>query len=97
MSAVPLNPGGHALDMTGWTQTHLARVEQALSQWVGHGAPAGLGDAMRYAVLDGGKRLRPALGKTGHGKHRQHPAQRHDDDGAATQHLREGLGFTHAG
>ena len=61
MSAVPLNPGGHALDMTGWTQTHLARVEQALSQWVGHGAPAGLGDAMRYAVLDGGKRLRPLL------------------------------------
>ena len=61
MSAVPLNPGGHALDMTVWTQTHLARVEQALSQWVGHGAPAGLGDAMRYAVLDGGKRLRPLL------------------------------------
>nr|WP_085942454.1 farnesyl diphosphate synthase [Acidovorax sp. NO-1] len=50
-----------SLDMTAWTQTRLSRVEQALSQWVGDGAPAGLGDAMRYAVLDGGKRLRPLL------------------------------------
>lgn len=48
-------------DLAPWSQSHLARVEQALSQWVGHGAPAGLGDAMRYAVLDGGKRLRPLL------------------------------------
>ncbi|MGN1056909.1 MAG: polyprenyl synthetase family protein [Comamonas sp.] len=39
----------------------LQRVEQALNQWVGLDAPAGLGDAMRYAVLDGGKRLRPLL------------------------------------
>ncbi len=38
-----------------------AQVEQALSQWVGVNAPANLGDAMRYAVLDGGKRLRPLL------------------------------------
>jgi geranylgeranyl pyrophosphate synthase len=29
--------------------------------WVGKDAPAGLGEAMRYAVLDGGKRLRPLL------------------------------------
>src|SRR5450830_1438464 len=29
--------------------------------WVGRDAPADLGDAMRYAVLDGGKRLRPLL------------------------------------
>ncbi|MCB1998660.1 MAG: polyprenyl synthetase family protein, partial [Rhodoferax sp.] len=29
--------------------------------WVHAEAPAGLGDAMRYAVLDGGKRLRPLL------------------------------------
>src|SRR6218665_929089 len=49
------------LDLGGWQQNHLAQVEQALSQWVGHGAPAGLGEAMRYAVLDGGKRLRPLL------------------------------------
>jgi farnesyl diphosphate synthase len=30
-------------------------------QWVPADAPAGLGEAMRYAVLDGGKRLRPLL------------------------------------
>ena len=39
----------------------LRRVEAALSQWVPADAPAGLGEAMRYAVLDGGKRLRPML------------------------------------
>jgi len=48
-------------DIAAWTQNHLLRVEQALSDWVGQGAPAGLGQAMRYAVLDGGKRLRPLL------------------------------------
>src|SRR3990167_528247 len=61
MSAVPTNFESQPLDMNLWSQNHLARVEQALSQWVGDGAPAGLGDAMRYAVLDGGKRLRPLL------------------------------------
>ena len=50
-----------AFDLAGWSQHHLDRVEQALGRWVGHGAPAGLGEAMRYAVLDGGKRLRPLL------------------------------------
>ena len=54
-------PSGSLFDVAPWSQNHLSRVEQALSQWVGHGAPAGLGDAMRYAVLDGGKRLRPLL------------------------------------
>ncbi|MDD2608677.1 MAG: polyprenyl synthetase family protein [Giesbergeria sp.] len=49
------------LDMAAWMQGHLLRVEAFLSDWVGHGAPAGLGQAMRYAVLDGGKRLRPLL------------------------------------
>ncbi|MDR2852294.1 MAG: polyprenyl synthetase family protein [Burkholderiaceae bacterium] len=39
----------------------LAQVEAALSRWVGVDAPVRLGDAMRYAVLDGGKRLRPML------------------------------------
>ena len=61
MSAVPVSPYTESLDMAGWSQNHLQRVEQALSQWVGTDAPAGLGDAMRYAVLDGGKRLRPLL------------------------------------
>ena len=48
-----------------WTESQLASIEQALSRWVASPdeapAPAGLGDAMRYAVLDGGKRLRPLL------------------------------------
>ena len=52
---------GQSFDLNAWSQAHLVAVEQALSHWVGLGAPAGLGDAMRYAVLDGGKRLRPLL------------------------------------
>ena len=51
MSAVPMNFESQPLDMNLWSQNHLARVEQALSQWVGDGAPAGLGDAMRYALI----------------------------------------------
>jgi farnesyl diphosphate synthase len=50
-----------AFDLGAWAGERLARVEQALSQWVVDDAPAGLGEAMRYAVLDGGKRLRPLL------------------------------------
>jgi farnesyl diphosphate synthase len=48
-------------DLPAWSADRLARVERALSDWVGADAPAGLGEAMRYAVLDGGKRLRPML------------------------------------
>ena len=48
-------------DLRRWGDERLARVESALSDWVVAEAPAGLGDAMRYAVLDGGKRLRPLL------------------------------------
>jgi farnesyl diphosphate synthase len=52
-----------------WMGERLQQVEQALSLWVtadapqglDHGAPAALVDAMRYSVLDGGKRLRPML------------------------------------
>ena len=44
-----------------WSAERLERVEQALSAWVPLQAPARLGEAMRYAVLDGGKRLRPLL------------------------------------
>ena len=48
-----------------WSEQQLGQIEQALTQWVAcpndAPAPAGLGDAMRYAVLDGGKRLRPLL------------------------------------
>jgi farnesyl diphosphate synthase len=50
-----------SFDLGAWSHHHLARVEQALSQWIAPDAPAGLGEAMRYAVLDGGKRLRPLL------------------------------------
>ncbi len=56
-------------DLVGWSARHLEEVERALERWVtadapcgvDHGAPAALVDAMRYAVLDGGKRLRPLL------------------------------------
>ena len=50
-----------AARLADWSDPHLARVEAALSRWVGIDAPEKLGDAMRYAVLDGGKRLRPLL------------------------------------
>ena len=50
-----------AFDMAQWSRVQLAAVEQALDAWVPQEAPAQLGEAMRYAVLDGGKRLRPLL------------------------------------
>jgi farnesyl diphosphate synthase len=53
-----------AVDMVafdGWARDELAAVEAALDAWVPVDAPAGLGEAMRYGVLDGGKRLRPLL------------------------------------
>jgi farnesyl diphosphate synthase len=50
-----------AADLDQWSHQGLVRVEDALSRWISPQAPAGLGEAMRYAVLDGGKRLRPLL------------------------------------
>ena len=50
-----------AADFEGWSSLQLAEVENALERWVPPDAPAGLGVAMRYGVLDGGKRLRPLL------------------------------------
>jgi len=50
-----------ATDFQAWMREELAAVEAALSAWVPADAPAGLGQAMRYGVLDGGKRLRPLL------------------------------------
>ncbi len=50
---------GHEFDL--WSQAQVAAVEAALERWVPSDAPAGLGQAMRYGVLDGGKRLRPLL------------------------------------
>ena len=56
---------GASFDLPGWSALQLERVEAALQNWVACPqtcpAPAGLGEAMRYAVLDGGKRLRPLL------------------------------------
>ena len=49
------------MDFTDWSRDQQARIEAALSDWVPAQAPAGLGQAMRYAVLGGGKRLRPLL------------------------------------
>ena len=56
-------------DLRVWSAARLHEVESALERWVtadapaglDHGAPAELVQAMRYAVLDGGKRLRPML------------------------------------
>ena len=58
-----------AFDLASWSAAQLDAVERALEIWVtadpplglDHGAPAALVEAMRYAVLDGGKRLRPLL------------------------------------
>ncbi len=55
MSGMP----GQAL--ADWSAAQLARTEAALSDWVGVDAPSDLGQAMRYAVQGGGKRLRPLL------------------------------------
>jgi farnesyl diphosphate synthase len=54
-------PLADAFDLPRWSAQRLQQVERALSTWVVADAPAGLGEAMRYAVLDGGKRLRPLL------------------------------------
>ena len=62
-----MSPAG--FDLPRWSTQALATVEKALSDWVAaggwvdaeHPAPAALIDAMRYSVLDGGKRLRPLL------------------------------------
>ena len=48
-------------DFDRWARSELDAVEAALDAWVPVDAPAGLGQAMRYGVLDGGKRLRPLL------------------------------------
>jgi farnesyl diphosphate synthase len=61
--------GSAAFNLSAWSALHLAQVESALERWVRAdaatdaegGAPVELIAAMRYAVLDGGKRLRPLL------------------------------------
>ncbi len=48
-------------DFEAWTLAAQRAVETALEAWVPVDAPSSLGVAMRYGVLDGGKRLRPLL------------------------------------
>ena len=55
--------------LASWSLSQLSLIEDALSRWVttdvlagqDWGAPLDLVQSMRYAVLDGGKRLRPLL------------------------------------
>jgi farnesyl diphosphate synthase len=69
MHAVVAPQAVAAFDLDRWSRERLDQVERALETWitadapqgVDHGAPAALVEAMRYAVLDGGKRLRPLL------------------------------------
>ncbi len=48
-------------EFDAWVRAEVDAVETALQAWVPENAPARLGIAMRYGVLDGGKRLRPLL------------------------------------
>jgi len=50
-------------DLAGWMQGHQARIESVLEQVLPARdmSPAKLHEAMRYAVLGGGKRIRPLL------------------------------------
>ncbi len=50
-------------DFSAWTQACQARIERVLADWLppAHIAPQRLHEAMRYAVLGGGKRVRPLL------------------------------------
>ena len=82
--------GATALDATAvpdfgldaWCSARLKQVEQSLERWVtadvphgvDHGAPAQLVEAMRYAVLDGGKRLRGGLPCGERGQWQRRPA-----------------------
>ena len=55
----PATPEPFGAQLESWR----ARMERALAQRLpeSHVAPARLHEAMRYSVLGGGKRLRPAL------------------------------------
>jgi farnesyl diphosphate synthase len=50
-------------DFSAWVQGCQTRMESVLAAWLppAHVAPQRLHEAMRYAVLDGGKRVRPLL------------------------------------
>ena len=48
-------------DFDAWMRAELDGVERALERWVPTDTRAGLGEARRCELLDGGKRLRPLL------------------------------------
>ncbi len=54
-------PGHSGFDFALWSQQVAQAVEAFLQQHVGTQAPADLAQAMRWATLGGGKRLRPLL------------------------------------
>ncbi len=66
---VPAGGAAREFHLATWATHRLTEIERCLERWVtsdarpglDHGAPAQLVQAMRYAVLDGGKRLRPLL------------------------------------
>lgn len=51
----------NAVGFEQWIERTLPPFELALDSFVPADAPAGIGEVMRYAVLGGGKRLRPLL------------------------------------
>jgi farnesyl diphosphate synthase len=50
-----------SFSMVDWMKPRLHQIEQTLNQAFSAKIPPLLADAMRYAVLDGGKRLRPLM------------------------------------
>jgi len=50
-------------DFSAWTQACQTRIESVMAEWLppAHITPQRLHEAMRYAVLGGGKRVRPLL------------------------------------
>ncbi|TSE36520.1 polyprenyl synthetase family protein [Tepidimonas charontis] len=61
MTMIRFAPTGTALAWDDWVAQRLRQMEAWLAAHLPADAPAGLAQAMRYAVLDGGKRLRPLL------------------------------------
>ena len=48
-------------DWAEWSAQQCRDIERVLEHWLPENLPGGLGPAMQYAVLQGGKRLRPLL------------------------------------
>ena len=61
--ASPVSTSHSPADFAIWLQDRAAHIEDVLDQWIPHmpGPSAPLHEAMRYAVLGGGKRIRAGL------------------------------------